>query len=235
MKNKPRTNGKKAPYGPNIVRAWFDTVFQYALRGLENERNFLTRRNWTFRANDRSLEYLCPLSEHVPAGARDNLEQFVTFFPEASAKIASHDACQQGLEESCRVYLLAILQDAGFREAFERIAAEAPHELGREFGSYFGVFSSEEESMGIVAEYLINNAEALPSYYRTSELWNHYRDRFLPVVSSPGLAPYREATEESGRAMLETVNKATSFLKATRSDLSLRFDLPFVAELSSVR
>lgn len=235
MKTKPRTNGKRAPYGPNIVRAWFDTVFQYALRGLESERNFLARRNWTFRVQNRSLEYLSPLSEHVPAGARDNLDQFVSFFPQASAKIAHHDACQQRLEENCRAYLSAVLQDPGFRETFERIAAEAPEELGREFDSYFGAYSSHEDFMGILAEYLINNVETLPGYYSTADLWNSYRDRFVAVISTPGLTSYREMTEHSGRAMLEAVDDATSFLKATRSELSLRFDLPLVAELRSVR
>lgn len=235
MKTRPRTNGKKVPYGPNIVRAWFDTVFQYALRGLEGERNFLARRDWTFRVRNRCLEYLNPLTEHLPGGARDNLEQFVSFFPQASAKIAHHDACQQRLEENCRAYLSAILQDAGFRKAFERTAAEAPEELGKDFDSYFGAYSSHEDFMEILAEYLINNVEGLPGYYSTADLWNRYRDRFVAVISTSGLASYREMTEQSGRAMMEAVDDATSFLKVTRSELSLRFDLPLVTETRSVR
>jgi hypothetical protein len=73
MKTKAPTSGRKGPYGPNIVRAWFDTVFRYALRGLESERSFLTGRNWTFRFHTRALEYLGPLVEHLPAKARENL------------------------------------------------------------------------------------------------------------------------------------------------------------------
>ena len=86
MKTKQRTGRKKKPYGPNIVRAWFDTVFQYALRGLDNERGFLVRRNWTFRFRSRTLEYLCPFAEHLPGAARENLEQFVSFFPEVGGR-----------------------------------------------------------------------------------------------------------------------------------------------------
>jgi hypothetical protein len=64
MKMKQSIDRKKKPYGPHIVRAWFDTVFHYALRGLENERSLLVDRNWTFRFRSRALEYLGPLIEH---------------------------------------------------------------------------------------------------------------------------------------------------------------------------
>ena len=75
----PAARKKKAPYGPNIVRAWFDTVFRFALKGLDSERGFLARKNWTYRFQPPSLEYLGPVREHLP-GAWDNLEQFVFFF-----------------------------------------------------------------------------------------------------------------------------------------------------------
>ena len=189
MKTKSQTGGRKEPYGPNIVRAWFDTVFQYALRGLDSERGFLTRRNWTFRFPTRTLEYLGPLAEHVPAAARANLEQFVSFFPQAGAKISDHDVCEHQLEESCRVYLTAILESEDFRKTFESIASEAPRALGREFSGHFGAYSSEADFMGVLAEYLINNVERLPSHYSTAELWNRYGRRFLPVISTSALAP----------------------------------------------
>jgi hypothetical protein len=235
MKTTPRISGRKEPYGPNIVRAWFDTVFQYALRGLESERSFLTRRNWTFRFHTRTLEYLGPLVEYLPAGARENLEQFVSFFPKVGEKISEHDICEHQLEESCRAYFAAILDNGDFRKTFESIASEAPQALGREFSSHFGAYSSDADFMGILAEYLINNVETLPSYYSTAELWNRYRDRFPPLVSEPALASFREATEREGRAVLQAVDGLTSLLKETRSALSLRFDVPYVAELNSVR
>ena len=55
MNTKQRTGRKKKRYGPNIVRAWFDTVFHYALRALDNERHFLTKHDWIFQFNNRAL------------------------------------------------------------------------------------------------------------------------------------------------------------------------------------
>ncbi len=89
--------------------------------------------------------------------------------------------------------------------------------------------------MGALAEYLINNVERLPSYYSTAELWEHYRDRFLPVVAEPALTPYRDTAEQASREMLEAADQLTSLLKDTRSKLSLEFDVPYVAELNNVR
>src|SRR5229473_2372086 len=122
MITKRRADRKKKPYGPNIVRAWFDTVFHYALRGLENERSFLVRRNWTFRFRNRTLEYLGPLAEHLPAAARENLEQFVFFFPDVGARISAHDSRERQLEESCRAYFEALLKSSHFREVYQSVA-----------------------------------------------------------------------------------------------------------------
>ena len=235
MKTKQRTVRRKKPYGPNIVRAWFDTVFHYALRGLENERDFLVRRNWTYRFRKRSLEYLGPVAEHLPAEARENLEQLISFFPEVSAAIEEHDKRERQLQDNCRAYMDAILKDSSFQKAFESVASEAPHTLGRQFGEHFGAYSAEEDFMGLLAEYLVNNVENLPSQYATAELWNRYRESFLTSVSTSELNSFREAVERSGVALFDAVNELTSLLRTTRSDLSLEFDVPYVAELSSVR
>lgn len=235
MNTKQSTRRKKKPYGPNIVRAWFDTVFYYSLAGLERERGFLVRRNWTFRFRDATLEYLGPLAAHLPTAARENLEQFVSFFPEASARITDHDGAERQLEQNCRTYFEAILNHPHFRAVFESVGTEAPQALGREFSSHFGAYSSDTDFMGILAEYLVNNVETLPSHYSTAELWNHYRDRFLPVVLTPELAPFRETTTQAGQALLKAVEDLTSSLKSIRSELSLEFDVPYVAELNSVR
>ena len=234
-RTKPRSSVRNAPYGPNIVRAWFDTVFRYALRGLESERGFLAKHNWTFRFHTLTLEYLGPLAEHLPAEARENLEQFVSFFPKVEAEISHQDACEHQLEQDCRSYFAAILQSVAFQEVFESVAEESPRVLGREFSSFFGAYTSPADFKGCLAEYLINNVECLASCYSTAELWNRYRDRFLPVVDGPDLSHLRVAVERAGHSMLGAVDELTSLLKETRSELSLRFDVAYVAEIKDAR
>jgi hypothetical protein len=148
MKTKQRTVRKKKRYGPNIVRAWFDTVFQYALRGLENERSFLVRQNWTFHFRTGTLEYLGPLAQHLPAAARENLEQFVFFFPDVGGRINAHDGHARELEESCSAYFDALLKSSHFRDVYQSIAEEAHPTVGGDFHTHFGAYSSETDFYG---------------------------------------------------------------------------------------
>ena len=202
---------------------------------MESERGFLAEYNWTFRFHTLTLEYLGPLAEHLPAEARENLEQFVSFFPQVEAKISDHDTCERQLELDCRAYFTGILESGIFQQVFESVAAESPRVLGREFSSFLGAYSSPADFKGILAEYLISNVERLPSYYSAAELWNRYRDRFLPVVDAPDLGNLQVAVERAGHSMLGAVDELTSLLKETRSKLSLRFDVAYVAELKDVR
>jgi hypothetical protein len=197
------------------------------------ERDFLSCRNWTFRFKRQTLEYIAPIAEHVPA--RDNLEQFLSFFTTVERHMAEHDHGARRLLETCSAFHAAIVKSPGFCEAFKGVELEAPATVGGEFSSHFGAFSAREDFAGILAEYLVNNIQDLPDHYSTSRLWNHFRDRFVPVIAAPELAPYQRETDASGGGLLRAVDKLSDALKSARSELSLEFDVPFVAEVTSAR
>jgi hypothetical protein len=217
------------------VRAWFDTVLHPALQGLENERRLLEQQNWTFRFRSGTLEQLGLVAELIPPGAVDNLWQFASFFPEVEKAIERHDDCFERLALDCRVLQKAILNDTHFRQVFAAVAAEVPQQLGQELQSYFGAFSSEEDFMAIIAEDLVNNIQELPGLYTTAELWNHYRARFEEAVATPELTDLREETVRSGQDFLEAVTKLKLLLEKVSAELSLQFDVPIVAAVSSDR
>jgi hypothetical protein len=229
-----RRTGKR-PYGPNIVRAWFDTVFHYVLSGLETEKGFLRQRNWTFRHHNRTLEYIAPIAKYVPAAAVENLEQFVSFFPDAGALINRHDVCVERLRECCAAYADAIIRNADFLAAFRLAERESPKVLKRDFSANFGAYSSEEDFKKILSEHLVNNIDSLFSYYATAALWKHYGKDFARAVAGRKLSPFREAADDAGRDLIKAGDELTAEMKRVRSDLSLAFDVPVVAELTSVR
>jgi hypothetical protein len=231
MRTRPRNNQKK--YGPNIVRAWFDTVFQYVLGRLASQRGYLLRRNWTFRFYNRRLEYIATLGDHMPMSARENLEQFASFFPEVSDFLEAHDRKVGDLTAACATFHEAILRDPRFQEVFDGIERDAPAEFGAEFSSNFGALSDRADFAGALAEYLVDNFADLPGYYATSRLWNRFRDRFVPVMASPEIESRRLETEETGRDLLEASEKLIGLLKAKRSELSLEFDVPYATETTS--
>jgi len=231
MKTRARNNSKK--YGPNIVRAWFDTVFQYILGRLESERGYLVRHNWSYRFYKRTLDYIASIGEHMPASARANFEQFASFFPEVNGLLEEHDRKVGELTAACASFHEAIVRDPGFRAIFADVEAEAQAEFGVEFSSHFGAFSDSSDFAGILAEYLVNGLGELPSYYATSRLWNRFRGRFAPVTASPELEAHRLATETCGRELLEASDRLMHTFKAIRSDLSLEFDVPPAIETAS--
>jgi hypothetical protein len=233
--NRQLRRSEKRPYGPNIVRAWFDTVFHYVLSGLEMEKRFLVSRNWTFRHYSRTLEYIAPVWKHVPAEALENLEQFISFFPEADTFIKRHDESVQRLQNRCLAYADAIIENAHFLAVFRRVEEESPQVLNRQFKEHFGAYSSKEDFMRILAEYLVNNIDSLADIYSTAALWNRYREDLVSAVATTELMPLREAIEEAGRDLVEAADELVASMKKIRNELSLAFDVPFVAELSSVR
>jgi len=233
MKTSRQTNRKK--YGPNIVRAWFDTFFQYALERLARERTLLVDRKWTFRFDSRSLEYIATLGKHMPLSARENLEQFLTFYPEVEGLLAAHDRGVERLLEACTVFHDAIIRDPRFQMAFETVAAEAPAALGADFSSHFGALSSMTDFASIIAVYLVNNFGDLPSYWATSRLWNRYRARVAEAVATAAMEPFRLSTEAAGLELMEAIDRLLDTLKSIRSELSLKFDVPLAPETASAR
>jgi hypothetical protein len=229
-----RRTGKR-PYGPNIVRAWFDTVFHYILSGLETERGFLCHRNWTFRHHNRTLEYIAPVPKYVPVAAVENLEQFISFFPHAGMLINRHDTCVERLQESCASYADAIVRNTDFLAAFKLAERESPKVLKRDFGANFGAYSSEEDFKKILAEHLVNNIDSLFSYYATAALWKHFGQTFAGAVKGRKLSLLCEAVDRAGCDLIEAGDELAGSMKKIRSELSLEFDVPFVAELTSVR
>jgi len=131
-----KPNSRTKGQGPNIIRAWFDTVFHYSLQGLATERDFLSHKNWTYRFKRRRLEYIGRMAEHLPFRAAENLEQFLSLYPKAGELIGTHDGAAQDLLDACAAFHGAIVQSRSFRGAFEEVKLECPSVLGVELRSY---------------------------------------------------------------------------------------------------
>jgi len=149
--------------------------------------------------------------------------------------INRHDESFQQLQDRCIAYCDAIVKDAHFLAAFRRVEAESPKVLNREFKAQFGAYTSEEDFKRILAEYLVNNVGTLDKFFGTAALWNYYREDFMSAVSTPELTPLRDATDQAGRDLIPAGDASIASMKRIRNELSLEFDVPFVAELSSVR
>src|SRR5258708_14803217 len=93
---------QQAEVSPNIVRAWFDTVLNPLIHGLKIEADVMSRGDLTWRFRTESPASLVPVRSLLMDVVQDNLEQFLSLYPEFVGPIEEHDAELGRLGDSCR-------------------------------------------------------------------------------------------------------------------------------------
>jgi hypothetical protein len=211
---------------PNIIRAWFDTALNPLIYGLNTEAAVLADRNLTWRYELRLLASLVPVKSHLLAEAWDNLEQFLSLHPECCAPIAAHDAKLQGLFDACKTLHGNLRHSSALQTLYGRVTSP-----GLEVTSIFGAYPPEEY-LDVLAEYIINDVQRLPSYYSTATFWNGHAAEFLSVRDDEEIRPYWEATVRARIQFVKAVNHLLNVLKKVRNELSLSAGVPIVERSS---
>lgn len=228
MPTKTRTSTKERSVGPNIVRAWFDTVINPLLRGLGSEKNLLEKENWTWRFEQWGLMSLVPVRSFIAFEALDNLDQFLNLAADKGflPSMDKHDEQVGSLGEACRQFHEVLVGSKGLRDLYDRISEDrAIVQAGRDFNSLFGAYRPEHH-LDVLAEDIVNGAGALPEYYATAPLWNRYKEDLLALRETPHIRSYSEASRRAGQKLAKTVIELAESLRRIRQELSLRHDVP---------
>jgi hypothetical protein len=232
MPSKVQPNRRGKTVGPNIVRAWFDTVINPLLYGLDTERALLAAENWTWRCRPPRLLSLVPIREHLVREAWDNLEQFLAFQPQCQPPIQRHDQHAEGLLRQCQALHKALTNHPAMHILYRQAVAELSLASSSELASVFGT-DSPEEHLDVLAEYIVNSVEELPpSFYNTAPLWNRHRDEFLQLREARELRPRWEAVRAQGGKLARAAEEVDEALRQARDGLSLTHDVPFVCHIS---
>jgi len=224
------TGRKGKQIGPNIVRAWFDTVINPLLRSLETERELLQKGNWTWRFRPAGLELIRPARAYLEPEAQENLGQFVVLNPDAKGRIDLHDSKILPLLEECIKLHRAIKRDGGFRELYSRVTSpESLSELKvMDMSAVFGAYPKQDQ-LELLAQYVTNKVGELGLYYTGAILWNRYRGDFLKVRGRSDVRGYCQSAAREGALLLREVNRLIALLEEKRLELSLEHDQPYVA------
>ncbi|HEU4388898.1 MAG TPA: hypothetical protein VFV34_13950, partial [Blastocatellia bacterium] len=86
---KPRTGRQRV--GPNIVRAWFDSVINPIIRALRDERELIDAHNRTWRFQPGHLEGIRFIRDYAAADAQENFDDFLRSYPRISTHVRVHD------------------------------------------------------------------------------------------------------------------------------------------------
>ncbi|MBI1762244.1 MAG: hypothetical protein HYR56_12500 [Acidobacteria bacterium] len=227
MNKKTMTAKKRIPVGPNIVRAWFDTVINPLLQAFEQEQEFLTRQNWSWRYLPQQLEFFRHTQAYLDTWMRGNAEQFFDFHQEIKSAAAEHDEAVDWLADACRQLHDTLIQSAALQTIYQKTTTpESLAELGVKLTDLFGGYPLENH-LASLAQHIVNNLGELQSYYTTSPLWNRHRDEFLAVLKDASIKPHYEATCQRGAALRLATSKLVELLKNCRLTLSLEYDVPY--------
>jgi hypothetical protein len=215
--------------GPNIVRAWFDTVINPLLRSLTVEQERLERKDWTWRFIPGGLEAIRPVHSHLDIGARDNLEQFLQLHSAVNLWAQKHDQQVALLSQRCEELQRKLQHSPQLLRIYERTTSpEALSEMGGSLREIFGAYPPQDH-LALLAQYIVNNTGTLPEYHTTGRLWNKHKDEFLAVLRDRPIVLQAGATTKTGEGLLKTVGLLFRVLKETRLKLSLEHDVPYVA------
>jgi hypothetical protein len=129
-KKKGKFVTKKTP-GPNIVRAWFDTVINPLLRSLEMERTFLEQKNWTWQFRPSHLGSIRPVRDYFDVDI-PNLELFLSFHPKIEKALKVHDQKAESLYRLCFDLESAIANSQVLQDLYEEVTSQRE---GRTFSS----------------------------------------------------------------------------------------------------
>ena len=235
---KPRVDEKgwkSRQIGPNIVRAWFDSVINPVLQGLETERELIRKGNWTWRFRPPGLEVIHPVRAYVQPTAYANLKQFTQLNREAGQRIDLHDSKIPLLLDECAKLHRAIARDERFRElhcavtSSDNLCELNVSDLSELFGAY-----GKEDQLELFAQYTTNNVGELGSYYAGARLWNPNRSVFLKVRDRPEIHKHYQSTAKAGDSLLGEVHRLIQLLEEKRLELSLEYDQPYVMATSPV-
>jgi hypothetical protein len=230
---KKETSSRKwtSQVGPNIVRAWFDTVLNPLLSALEGERHLLQQKKWTWRFQPPGLEWIRPVDAWITA--RPNLEQFLKLSPTTKAYIRLHDGSVSRLLEKCKELHDVIEKSPDLRRVYQQATSpQSLSKLGVTNRDLFGAYP-ESDQLALLAQYIVNNVGDLGFYDSLAPLWNAYRKEFLGILSRPGVQPRSEATFKAGETLLRNTGILIRWLEETRLRLSLKHDVPIVVPSSS--
>ena len=206
--------------GKERCKAWIYSIINPLLSGLEIEKSFLARRNWTFRRYNRDLEFIRPLRAFTDYQSRPNWDDFVTSNPGVRAKMDDREARREELRKACDAAFEDLVKVADFKQR----VSECMNAFLRETSSdRVSIFNPNIEPHQGVAEIIVNNITELPDHYGPHLFWSRFRDELMPFRRGPSF----QDADRAGAELERSDDNLSAELIRLRSDLAAKYDIPW--------
>jgi hypothetical protein len=206
------------------VAAWIYAVINPIIDSLQRELSLLDSGNLTWRSQTGRCEVIRTIQEYVDPTQWPNYQDFVAEHPKSlfAQGFNLHDSRLEGLNTAAKALFDRMLSWRHFSDSVD--AALAAYESQRpSLGLQAPSFTSIREDVPkIAAEYLINNAQTLPSHYLISPFWNSAGKDLLAFRSLPQFQPLHRSRD----SLAEHSARLRQMLEGYRLSLSRDYDIP---------
>ena len=188
------------------------------------EQSFLQRRQWSWNAPTETFEYIQFASNYVDSMFQPNFVAFRDWYSETAKRLDDHDRRVRELNANCRELHRKLLTNDAFLLAL-RNADQMAVAQGLRLDSIRGGLP-DAAWPSLLAQYVINNTESLPSNYGTSEYWNRFGATIREVRTFPAFSSDFAEVERAGSSLSKATERAIEALKSLRKSYVHDFGLP---------
>jgi hypothetical protein len=206
--------------GARRVEAWIYTVINPLIESLKIEKSFLKDKNWTWRYQTRSLEFILPLEKYVDSASLPNFNDFLKTNPQIARKNKKHDELRTTLSENSQIAFNHLVALKPFQEKVKSSLSVYKQESQAE--EYPGGAIPGKDFDKLVAQYIVNSIKELPSHYTTSKFWATFADEFLKFR----IGDVFEKLDTSGEQLKDEDDRLLKSLENLRSTLCEDYDVP---------
>ena len=206
------------------VAAWIYAVINPMINGLQREQLLLDSGSLTWRPHTGQCELIRTAQEYVDSAQWPNYQDFVAEHPKSPIvpAIANHDSILKELNSLAGRLFNWMLSDRSFLEAADR-AYQEYEEMREHLGPQAPILiHTRSDIPKMIAEYVINNVQTLPSHYVISALWNSTGKNLLSFRDQQHFT----ALLRSKDSLAEISAKLKRMLEDFRLQLSREFDVP---------
>ena|SRR6266436_4006110 len=206
------------------VAAWIYAVINPIIDSLQRELSLLDSGNLTWRPHTGRCEMIRTIQEYVDSTQWPNYKDFLAEHPKSVfiPGFQQHDENLRKLNTVAQELFNLILSSSQFLVSVE--AALDTYESQRaSLGPQAPLLTHTRKDVPrLAAEYLINNAQTLPSHYTISEFWNSFGKSLLAFRNLPEFQPLHRSKD----GLNEVSEKLKQALEAYRLALSRDYDVP---------
>jgi hypothetical protein len=219
MKRKlPNKNAFKK--GTRRVEAWIYTVINPLIEALKVEKSFLKEKNWTWRYQTRSLEFILPLEKYVDLASLPNFSDFLKANPQIERKRKKHEDLFVVLSENCQIAFNHLVALETFQDKVK--SALTAYERENPGEGFLGGAVPGKDFDKLFAQYIVNWIKELPGHYTTAKFWSKFGGEFLQFRTHDVF----DKLDASGELLEKEDERLSKTLEDLRSDLVETYDIP---------